>query len=148
MVLIGSLFAGTEESPGETILYQGRTFKSYRGMGSLSAMAAGSGERYSQKMDEYDTNSSSSEDQDRNSNRLNKFVPEGIEGRVPYRGTLAATVYQLVGGLRSGMGYCGARTIPELQQKAKFVRITGAGLRESHVHDVVITQEAPNYRVE
>jgi IMP dehydrogenase len=148
VVLIGSLFAGTEESPGETILYQGRTFKSYRGMGSLSAMAAGSGERYSQKMDEYDTNSSSSEDQDRNSNRLNKFVPEGIEGRVPYRGTLAATVYQLVGGLRSGMGYCGARTITELQQKAKFVRITGAGLRESHVHDVVITQEAPNYRVE
>src|SRR5579859_538981 len=148
VVLIGSLFAGTEESPGETILYQGRTFKSYRGMGSLAAMAAGSGERYSQKMDEYDTVSSSEDQGARSSNRLNKFVPEGIEGRVPYRGTLAATVYQLVGGLRSGMGYCGAKTIPELQQKAKFVRITGAGLRESHVHDVVITQEAPNYRVE
>jgi IMP dehydrogenase len=128
-VMIGSLFAGTDESPGETILYQGRTFKSYRGMGSLSAMAQGGSERYSQ-----DSNG--------------KLVPEGIEGRVPYKGPLADLSYQLVGGLRAGMGYCGCRTIPELQERAKFLRITVAGLREGHVHDVIITKEAPNYRLE
>jgi IMP dehydrogenase len=150
-VMIGSLFAGTEESPGETILYQGRTFKSYRGMGSLSAMAAGSSERYAQ-VPERDGDSSTGmmeeEDPARAANRLAKLVPEGIEGRVPYRGHLAAMVHQLVGGLRSGMGYVGCNTICELQQKAKFIRISGAGLRESHVHDVVITREAPNYRLE
>jgi IMP dehydrogenase len=128
-VMIGSLLAGTDESPGETILYQGRTFKSYRGMGSLGAMAQGGGERYAQ-----DPNA--------------KFVPEGIEGRVASKGPLAELVYQLVGGLRSGMGYVGVRTIPELQQRARFLRISPAGLRESHVHDVIITKEAPNYRVE
>jgi IMP dehydrogenase len=145
--MIGSLFAGTDESPGETILYQGRSFKSYRGMGSLSAMSAGSSERYAQSADD---SSAALEDgdSDRLGNRLNKLVPEGIEGRVPYRGPLAAMVYQLVGGLRSGMGMCGTRNIPELQQKARFIRISGAGLRESHVHDVIITREAPNYRVE
>lgn len=127
-VMIGSLFAGTEESPGETILYQGRTFKSYRGMGSMGAMAAGS-DRYPQ-----DTSG--------------KLVPEGIEGRVPYKGLLADLVYQLVGGLRAGMGYCGCGTIGDLRTKAKFVRLTVAGLRESHVHDVIITKEAPNYRLE
>jgi IMP dehydrogenase len=129
-VMIGSLFAGTEESPGETILYQGRTFKSYRGMGSIAAMAAGSGDRYAQE------------------GEVSKLVPEGIEGRVPYKGLLAEMVAQLVGGLRSGMGYCGCPTIEELQQRARFVRITSAGLRESHVHDVIITKEAPNYRLE
>ncbi len=128
-VMIGSLFAGTEESPGETILYQGRTFKSYRGMGSLGAMAQGSSDRYAQ-----DPNG--------------KLVPEGIEARVPYKGILADLVFQLVGGLRSGMGYCGCATITELQEKARFLRITSAGLRESHVHDVIITKEAPNYRLE
>jgi len=128
-VMIGSLFAGTEESPGETILYQGRSFKSYRGMGSIAAMAAGS-DRYAQ------------------TSEVSKLVPEGIEGRVPYKGLLAEMVAQLVGGLRSGMGYCGCPTIPELQQKSRFVRITAAGLRESHVHDVIITKEAPNYRLE
>jgi IMP dehydrogenase len=128
-VMIGSLLAGTDESPGETILYQGRTFKTYRGMGSMSAMATGSADRYSQE-----TNS--------------KLVPEGIEGRVAAKGPLGDLVYQLVGGLRSGMGYCGARTIRELQQKSRFLRISPAGLRESHVHDVIITKEAPNYRVE
>jgi IMP dehydrogenase len=127
-VMIGSLFAGTEESPGETILYQGRTFKSYRGMGSMGAMTAGS-DRYPQA----DTG---------------KLVPEGIEGRVPYKGILADLVYQLVGGLRAGMGYCGAGTIKELAENGKFVRVTVAGLRESHVHDVIITKEAPNYRLE
>jgi IMP dehydrogenase len=127
--MIGSLFAGTEESPGETILYQGRTFKSYRGMGSLGAMAQGSSDRYSQ-----DPNS--------------KLVPEGIEGRVPYKGVLADMVYQMVGGVKSGMGYTGCRTIPELQQNARFLRVSAAGLRESHVHDVNITKEAPNYRME
>jgi IMP dehydrogenase len=147
VVMIGSLFAGTDESPGETILYQGRSFKSYRGMGSLAAMSAGSSERYAQTMDD-SAAAITVEDGDGSSNRLNKLVPEGIEGRVPYRGTLAAMVYQLVGGLRSGMGYCGTRSIPELQQKARFIRISGAGLRESHVHDVIITREAPNYRVE
>jgi IMP dehydrogenase len=129
-VMIGSLFAGTEESPGETILYQGRTFKSYRGMGSLSAMTMGTSDRYAQEGDEA------------------KLVPEGIEGRVPYKGMLADMVAQLVGGLRSGMGYCGCSTIEELQEKSRFIRITSAGLRESHVHDVIITKEAPNYRLE
>ena len=148
VVMIGSLFAGTEESPGETILYQGRSFKSYRGMGSLSAMAAGGSERYSQEGYEGSSAATAVEEGDRDGNRLGKFVPEGIEGRVPYRGTLAAMVFQLVGGLRSGMGYCGATSVPALQQKAKFIRISGAGLRESHVHDVVITREAPNYRIE
>ena len=145
-VMIGSLFAGTEESPGETILYQGRSFKSYRGMGSLSAMGGGSADRYSQDLETGDASTALLEETD--GNRLAKLVPEGIEGRVPYKGTLAAVVYQLVGGLRSGMGYCGAPTIPDLQQKSRFVRISGAGLRESHVHDVIITREAPNYRVE
>jgi IMP dehydrogenase len=130
-VMIGSLFAGTEESPGETILYQGRTFKSYRGMGSLGAMEAGSADRYAQ------------EEADRG-----KSVPEGVEGRVPYKGPLSALVEQLVGGLRSGMGYCGVSSIRELQERARFVRITSAGLRESHVHDVIITKEAPNYSLE
>ena len=128
-VMIGSLFAGTEESPGETILYQGRTFKSYRGMGSMGALAQGTSNRY---------------DQDPSG----KLVPEGIEGRVPYKGMLADLVYQLVGGLRAGMGYCGCPTIPELHERARFVRVSAAGLRESHVHDVIITKEAPNYRLE
>ena len=128
-VMIGSLFAGTDESPGETILYQGRTFKSYRGMGSLGAMSQGSSDRYSQES-------------------ASKLVPEGIEARVPHKGALAELVYQLVGGLKSGMGYCGCRTIAELQDRAKFLRVSSAGLRESHVHDVIITKEAPNYRVE
>ena len=147
VVMIGSLFAGTDESPGETILYQGRSFKIYRGMGSLAAMAQGSSERYAQALDADAPSFASLEDGDE-SNRLAKLVPEGIEGRVPYRGTLAAMVYQLVGGLKSGMGYCGCNTIPELQQKARFVRISWAGHRESHVHDVIITREAPNYNVE
>jgi len=131
-VMIGSLFAGTEESPGETILYQGRTFKSYRGMGSMGAMDAGS-DRYAtvQDMEE-----------------RGKSVPEGVEGRVPYKGSLGALTDQLVGGLKSGMGYVGAATLNELTEKAHFVRITAAGLRESHVHDVIITREAPNYRME
>jgi IMP dehydrogenase len=146
VVMIGSLFAGTDESPGETILYQGRSFKSYRGMGSLSAMAAGSSDRYFQAPGDGDSSTSVIEEAEQN--RLAKLVPEGIEGRVPYRGTVAMVVHQLVGGLRSGMGYCGCGTIPELQQKARFARISGAGLRESHVHDVIITREAPNYRVE
>ena len=130
-VMIGSLLAGTEESPGETILYQGRTFKSYRGMGSMGAMPQGSADRYGQ-----------------DSNESGKLVPEGIEGRVPYKGMLADLVYQLVGGLRAGMGYCGCATIPELRERARFLRVTAAGLRESHVHDVIITKEAPNYRLE
>ncbi len=126
--MIGSLFAGTDESPGETVLYQGRSFKAYRGMGSLGAMSSGSADRYAQERD--------------------KLVPEGVEGRVPYKGPLAAMIEQLVGGLRSGMGYCGCCTIQEMQEKARFVRITAAGLRESHVHDVIVTKEAPNYGVE
>ena len=146
--MMGSLFAGTDESPGETILYQGRTFKTYRGMGSLAAMAQGSGERYFQNSEADSSTESSGENEDGASNRLQKLVPEGIEGRVPYRGPLSMIVYQLVGGLRSGMGYCGAANIPELQQKSRFVRISTAGVRESHVHDVFITREAPNYRVE
>ena len=150
VVMIGSLFAGTDESPGETILYQGRSFKSYRGMGSLVAMATGGGERYMQNSEGESSAAltSDSEDGERTANRLGKMVPEGVEGRVPYRGTVAAMVHQLVGGLRSGMGYCGCGTIAELQQKARFVRISGAGLRESHVHDVIITRESPNYRLE
>jgi len=145
-VMIGSLFAGVDESPGETILYQGRSFKTYRGMGSLAAMAQGSSERYFQTND--DDTPAAELIENGNQNRLAKLVPEGIEGRVPYRGPLANMVLQLVGGLRSGMGYVGCSTIAELQQKARFVRISGAGLRESHVHDVIITREAPNYRLE
>ena len=131
-VMIGSLFAGTEESPGETILYQGRTFKSYRGMGSTGAMEAGS-DRYATVQD---------------TGERGKSVPEGVEGRVPYKGPLGALTDQLVGGLRSGMGYVGASTLRELQEKSRFIRVTAAGLRESHVHDVIITKEAPNYRME
>jgi IMP dehydrogenase len=146
-VMIGSLFAGTDESPGETILYQGRSFKSYRGMGSAGAMAAGSSERYFQSASG-DASTAAPVLEDGDSNRLAKLVPEGIEGRVPYRGSVAMIVHQMVGGLRSGMGYCGCSTIPELQQKARFVRISVAGLRESHVHDVIITREAPNYALD
>jgi IMP dehydrogenase len=131
-IMIGSLFAGTEEAPGEVILYQGRNFKTYRGMGSIGAMKKGSSDRYAQEAVSADS----------------KFVPEGIEGRVAYKGTVAEMVTQLVGGLRAGMGYTGCRTIRELQSNASFVRITSAGLRESHVHDVIITKEAPNYRLE
>ncbi|GJL58590.1 MAG: inosine-5'-monophosphate dehydrogenase [Nitrospirales bacterium] len=130
-VMIGSLFAGTEESPGETVLYQGRTYKEYRGMGSLGAMERGGKDRYFQEGRE-----------------SSKLVPEGIEARVPYKGNLAVMVYQLVGGLKAGMGYCGCRTIEELQQNAQFIQLTSAGLREAHVHDVVITKEAPNYRAD
>ena len=152
VVMIGSLFAGVDESPGETILYQGRSFKAYRGMGSLSAMSQGSGERYFQGAQDFQEEPSRGEgvvNRERNGqNRMGKFVPEGIEGRVPHRGPLEAMVYQLVGGLRSGMGYLGCGTIEELQQKSRFVRISNAGLRESHVHDVIITREAPNYHVE
>jgi IMP dehydrogenase len=146
VVMVGSLFAGTDESPGELILYQGRSFKSYRGMGSLGAMAAGSSERYFQSTDGDASTAASAMNED--SNRLAKLVPEGIEGRVPYRGSVAMIVHQMVGGLKSGMGYCGCGSIPELLRKARFVRISGAGLRESHVHDVVITREAPNYAAE
>ncbi len=133
VTMLGGLFAGTEESPGETILYQGRTFKSYRGMGSLGAMQVSSAaaDRYAQE-----------------SAGRGKSVPEGVEGRVPYKGSLSALVDQLVGGLKSGMGYCGVATLADLQERARFVRITVAGLRESHVHDVIITREAPNYQVE
>ncbi len=131
-VMIGSLFAGTEESPGETILYQGRTFKSYRGMGSTGAMEAGS-DRYATVQD---------------TGGRGKSVPEGVEGRVPYKGPLGALTDQLVGGLRSGMGYVGASTLKEFKEKSRFIRVTAAGLRESHVHDVIITKEAPNYRME
>jgi IMP dehydrogenase len=150
--MMGSLFAGVDESPGETILYQGRSFKAYRGMGSLSAMAQGSGERYFQSKDDLSTEQaeriSLTAKEGSSGNRLAKFVPEGIEGRVPHRGPLDAMIYQLVGGLKSGMGYLGCATIEDLQQKAQFIRISGAGLRESHVHDVVITREAPNYHAE
>src|SRR5436853_1041240 len=132
VVMIGSLFAGTEESPGELILYQGRSFKAYRGMGSIGAMREGSKDRYAQEMTDIES----------------KLVPEGIEGRVPYKGTLSEMVTQLVGGLRSGMGYTGCRNVREFQEKTRFVRISSAGLKESHVHDVIITKEAPNYRLE
>jgi IMP dehydrogenase len=151
-VMIGSLFAGVDESPGETILYQGRSFKAYRGMGSLSAMSQGSGERYFQSKDDFDAQNerppSLTARETNAGNRLAKFVPEGIEGRVPHRGPLEAMVYQLVGGLRSGMGYLGCESIEDLQKNSRFVRISNAGLRESHVHDVIITREAPNYHVE
>ena len=130
-VMIGSLFAGTDETPGETFLFQGRKYKGYRGMGSLGAMNQGSKDRYFQE-----------------SSASSKLVPEGIEGKVPYRGPLSEMVYQLLGGLRSGMGYIGAASIDELHKRARFVRISPAGLRESHVHDVIITREAPNYRTE
>jgi IMP dehydrogenase len=131
-VMIGSLFAGTDEAPGETILYQGRTFKAYRGMGSIAAMQQGSKDRYFQE----------------ETDEVGKLVPEGIEGKVPYKGSLGAMIPQLVGGLRSGMGLTGSKNIEDLRTKAQFVRITAAGLRESHAHDVVITKEAPNYRIE
>jgi IMP dehydrogenase len=150
VVMIGSLLAGTEEAPGETILYQGRTFKTYRGMGSLGAMAQGSSERYFQSLEGDGSSEFSArlENGDENGNRLAKLVPEGIEGRVPFRGTVGMMVHQLVGGLRSGMGYVGCGSIAEMREKAKFIRISNAGLKESHVHDVTITREAPNYRVE
>ncbi|MDX1765224.1 MAG: IMP dehydrogenase, partial [bacterium] len=131
-VMMGGMLAGVQESPGETVLFQGRSYKVYRGMGSLGAMSAGSKDRYFQEHEQVEK----------------KLVPEGIEGRVPYKGPLADTIYQLVGGLRSGMGYCGCGSIKELHEKGEFIRITNAGLRESHVHDVVITKEAPNYRME
>lgn len=130
-VMIGSLFAGTDESPGETVLFQGRSYKVYRGMGSIGAMEVGAKDRYQQEGVE-----------------AQKLVPEGVEGRVPHKGSLSQSVHQLLGGLRSGMGYCGAKNLPELRKKARFIRITNAGLRESHVHDVIITKEAPNYRPE
>ena len=145
-VMIGSMFAGTDESPGEMILYQGRSFKSYRGMGSLGAMAQGSSERYFQSNEGESSAAMTGSGED--GNRVGKLVPEGIEGRVPYRGSVAMIVHQMVGGLKSGMGYCGCATIPDLLQKTRFVRISGAGLRESHVHDVMITREAPNYAAE
>jgi IMP dehydrogenase len=132
VIMIGSLFAGTEESPGDTVLFQGRAYKTYRGMGSISAMQNGSRDRYFQDDVE----------------QVGKLVPEGIEGRVPLRGPLSPTIHQLMGGLRAGMGYTGCVTINELKQKKCFIKITGAGLKESHVHDVIITKEAPNYRVE
>ena len=131
-VMMGSMFAGTEEAPGEVILYQGRSYKSYRGMGSIGAMADGSADRYFQDA----------------ASKSDKFVPEGIEGRVPYKGSVLAILFQLVGGVRQSMGYCGCRTIDELREKAEFVEITSAGMRESHVHDVQITKEAPNYRAD
>jgi IMP dehydrogenase len=131
-VMIGALFAGTDEAPGEVVLYQGRSYKVYRGMGSLGAMTDGSADRYFQ-----------AEVRD-----ASKLVPEGIEGRIPYRGSLTSNVHQLVGGLRSGMGYVGARNLAELRRRARFVRISAAGLQESHVHDVIITKEAPNYRID
>ncbi|MEC4719429.1 IMP dehydrogenase [Noviherbaspirillum sp. CPCC 100848] len=131
-VMMGSMFAGTEEAPGEVILFQGRSYKSYRGMGSLGAMAEGSADRYFQD----------------SSNNADKLVPEGIEGRVPYKGSVLAILYQLVGGVRSSMGYCGCASIDEFREKAEFVEITSAGMRESHVHDVQITKEAPNYRAD
>lgn len=130
-VMIGSLFAGTDESPGEVILYQGRSYKTYRGMGSIGAMQQGAKDRYGQEGVEKD-----------------RLVPEGVEGRVPYKGPLSSSIHQLVGGLRSGMGYCGCRTLDEMRKNARFIQITNAGLRESHVHDVIITKEAPNYRIE
>jgi IMP dehydrogenase len=128
--MLGSLFAGTDESPGEVILFQGRSYKSYRGMGSVGAMARGSADRYFQQ-EVRDTM---------------KLVPEGVEGRVPYKGPVGGVVHQLVGGLKAAMGYTGNRTIPEMQKNCNFVKITNAGLRESHVHDIMITNEAPNYR--
>ena len=130
--MMGSMFAGTEEAPGEVILYQGRSYKSYRGMGSLGAMQQGAADRYFQDA----------------STSVDKLVPEGIEGRVPYKGGLAAILFQLCGGLRASMGYCGCRGIDEMRTQSQFVEITSAGIRESHVHDVQITKEAPNYRAD
>jgi IMP dehydrogenase len=132
-VMMGSMFAGTEEAPGEVFLFQGRSFKSYRGMGSVGAMKDGAADRYFQ------------ED---NSANVDKLVPEGIEGQVPYKGSVLAIVHQLTGGVRASMGYCGCSTIAELHDKAEFVEITSAGVRESHVHDVMITKEAPNYHID
>jgi IMP dehydrogenase len=140
--MIGNLFAGTDESPGELILYQGRTFKEYRGMGSIGAMRKGSRDRYFQ--DDFELESGTSPA----GKGMEKLVPEGIEGRVPHKGSMAMVIHQLVGGLRAGMGYCGAPTLLDLQREARFVRITNAGYRESHVHDVTITKESPNYRME
>jgi IMP dehydrogenase len=137
--MIGNLFAGTDESPGELILYQGRSFKEYRGMGSIGAMRRGSRDRYFQ--DEFNLDDSAAPSTE-------KLVPEGIEGRVAHKGSVAAMIHQLVGGLRAGMGYCGCSTVEQLKRKAKLIRITPAGFRESHVHDVAITKEAPNYRSE
>ena len=130
--MIGSLFAGTEESPGEMVLYQGRSYKVYRGMGSIGAMDEGARDRYVQE----------------ETFEASKLVPEGVEGRVPFKGSVSDNVHQLIGGLQAGMGYCGCRTVEELRQNARFMRITQAGLRESHVHDVIITKEAPNYQRE
>ena len=135
-VMMGGMFAGTEEAPGEIVLYQGRSYKSYRGMGSIGAMQQGSADRYFQ------------EATTGNNPNADKLVPEGIEGRVPYKGSLVAIVYQMAGGLRAAMGYCGCASIDEMRQRAEFVEITTAGMRESHVHDVQITKEAPNYRAE
>ena len=135
-VMMGGMFAGTEEAPGEVILFQGRSYKSYRGMGSIGAMKAGSADRYFQEADET------------SNPNADKLVPEGIEGRVPYKGTMVAIIYQMAGGLRASMGYCGCATIADMQARAEFVEITAAGIRESHVHDVQITKEAPNYRME
>ena len=135
-VMIGSLFAGTEEAPGEVILFQGRSYKSYRGMGSIGAMKAGSADRYFQENDE-----TANPNQD-------KLVPEGIEGRVPYKGSVVNILFQMAGGLRAAMGYCGCATIEDMRTRAEFVEITSAGIRESHVHDVQITKEAPNYHIE
>jgi IMP dehydrogenase len=129
VVMMGSVFAGTEESPGETIIYEGRKFKQYRGMGSIGAMSQGSGDRYFQDVED----------------DVKKFVPEGIEGRVAYKGSLSEIIYQYVGGLRSGMGYCGAADIAALQREAQFIKISNAGIKESHAHDIEITREAPNY---
>jgi IMP dehydrogenase len=131
-VMLGGMFAGTDEAPGEVILYQGRSYKEYRGMGSVGAMVRGSADRYAQ--------GSIKESQ--------KLVPEGIEGRVPYKGPINAVIHQMVGGLRAAMGYTGCATVADMQARAKFIRMTGAGYRESHVHDVTITREAPNYRAE
>ena len=136
-VMLGSLFAGTDESPGEIELYQGRSYKSYRGMGSLGAMQQGSSDRYFQELEAEDPIAAAE-----------KLVPEGIEGRVPYKGALVNVIHQLMGGLRAAMGYTGSSTIEELRTRAEFVEITSAGIRESHVHDVQIVKEAPNYRVE
>jgi len=132
VIMIGGLLAGTEESPGELVIYQGRSYKAYRGMGSIEAMRKGSKDRYYQGEDVYG----------------DKLVPEGIVGRVPYRGSLSDNIFQLIGGLKAGMGYVGCRTLDELREKARFVKISAAGMRESHVHDVIITKEAPNYRLD
>jgi IMP dehydrogenase len=131
-VMIGSIFAGTDESPGEKVLYQGRTYKAYRGMGSLGAMQEGSSDRYFQN----------------NSDGPSKLVPEGVEGLMAFKGSLSSLIHQLVGGLRAGMGYCGAANIEELRTESRFIKISTAALRESHVHDVIVTKEAPNYQME